>query len=48
MKQGLHAQVLMTRRKDSENKKEKENIKNITSKGNPQDQDVGSIFIMSG
>ena len=48
MKQGLHTQVLMTRQKDSENKKEKENIKNITSKGNPQDQDVGLILILSG
>ena len=48
MEQGLYEKVVMIRRKDSENKKERENTKNITSKDNNQDQYVGLIFIMSG
>ena len=48
MEQGLYALVIMIRRKDSDNKKEKDNTKNITFKGNPQNQYSGLISIMSG
>ena len=39
--------MVMIRRRESDDKKEKENIKNRTSKDNKQYQDVGSILIMS-
>ena len=48
IEQGLYAQVVLMRRKDSNSKKEKEKTKNITYKVGPQDQYDGSILIMSG
>ena len=45
--QGLYAQVIMILWKDSYNKNEKEKTNNITPKGNPHDQDVGLILIIS-
>ena len=48
MEQGLYTQVVMICQKESENKKENENIKNISSKENWLDKDVGLILIMSG
>ena len=48
MEQRLYTQVIMIRRKDSDNKKEKEKTKYITSKGNPQYKYSGLILIMSG
>ena len=47
MEQGLYAQVVMIRRRESDDKNGKENTKNITSKDNQQDQDIGLILIMS-
>ena len=45
--QWLYEQVVMIRQKDLDNKKEKENTNNITSKGSPQYQYFGSILIVS-
>ena len=47
MEPGLHSQVVMIHRRESDDKKEKEKTKNITSNDNQQDQDVGPILIMS-
>ena len=47
-KYGLYAQVVMIHRRQPEDKKEKENTKNRTSKDNKQEQNVGTILIMSG
>ena len=48
MEQGLYAQVDMIRRRESDDKKKKKRHKNITSKDNQQEQNIGSILIMSG
>ena len=48
MEQGFYVQVVMILQRESYDKEEKEKNKNITSKDNQQDQDVGSILIMSG
>ena len=48
MERGLYSQVVMVRRNDSDNKKERKKPKNIISKGNQQDQCAGLILIMSG
>ena len=44
---GLYAQVVMILRNKSDDKKEEEKPRNITSKDNKQDQDVGLVLIMS-
>ena len=46
--QGLYAKMVMIRQNDSDNKKRKKKINNITSKVNPQDQCAGLILIMIG
>ena len=38
---GLYAQVVMIRRRESDGKKEKDKTKNITSKENQQEQNIG-------
>ena len=48
MEQMLYSQVFISLRRESDDKKEKEKQRNITSKGNQKDQDVGLILIMSG
>ena len=47
LENGLYAQVVIMRQRESDDKKEKK-TNNITSKGNQQDQDVGLIMVMSG
>ena len=44
---GLYAQLVMIRRKDSDDKKGKYKTNNITSKDNKQEQNFGLILIMS-
>ena len=48
MENGLYAEVVMIRQRESDDKKEIKKTKNITSKGNQKYQDVGLILIMSG
>ena len=48
MEQGLYAQVVMIRQRESDDKGKNKRPRNITSKGNQQDQDVGLHLIMSG
>ena len=45
---GFYAQVVMIHRRESNDKKEKDNTKNITYRDNKQQQDVGLILIMIG
>ena len=48
MENGLYAQLVMIRQRDSDNKRGKKRQRHIPSKDNHQDQDVGSILIMIG
>ena len=48
MEKVLYAQEVVILRKESENKMKKKKPRNINSKDNQQDQDVGLILIMSG
>ena len=48
MENGLYEQVVMIRQRESDDKNQKENTKNITCKDNQKYQDVGLILIMSG
>ena len=48
LENGLYAQVVMIRTRESDDKKEKDKTKNITSKDNQQEQNIGLILIMSG
>ena len=48
MEQGLYAQVVMIRQRESDDKSKNKRPRNITSKENQQDQDVGLHLIMSG
>ena len=46
--QGLHVQVVMIGRSDSDDIKEKYKTKKITSKDNQEEQNIGLVLIMSG
>ena len=46
--QGLYAQLLMIRRRNLDDIKEKYKAKKLTSKDNQQEQNIGLILIMSG
>ena len=48
LENGLYAQVVMILRRELDDKKEKYKTKNITSKDNQQEQNIGLILIMSG
>ena len=48
LENGLYEQVFMIRRSELDDKKGKYQIKQITYKDNQQEQNIGSIFIMSG
>ena len=48
MEQGVYSQVVMILQRKSYDKKKKKRQRNITSKENQKDQDVGLILIMSG
>ena len=47
LENGLYTQVVMIRRRELYDKKEKDKTKNITSKDNQQEQNIGLILIMS-
>ena len=48
LEQGLYSQVIMIRRKNLDDIKEKDKTKSLTSKENKQEQNIGLILIMSG
>ena len=48
LEQGFYAQVVMIRRRNLYDIKEKDKTKNITFKDNQQEQNIGLILIMSG
>ena len=48
LENGLYAQVVMIRRREFGDKKEKDEAKNITFKENQQKQKIGLILTMSG
>ena len=48
LEQGLYAQVLMIHIRESDDIKEKYKTKNIASKDNQQEKNIGLILIMSG
>ena len=48
LEQGLYVQVVMIRRRDPDDIKEKDKTKYITSKDNKKEQNIGLILIMSG
>ena len=48
LEQGLYTQVIMICRRESDDIKEKYKTKNITSKENQQEQNIGLTLIMSG
>ena len=48
LEKGFYAQVVMMRRRNLYDIKEKYRTKKLTSKGNQQEQNIGLILIMSG
>ena len=48
LENGFYVQVDMICRRELDDKKEKYKTKDITSKGNQQEQNIGLILIMSG
>ena len=48
MEQGLYVQVVMIRQRESDDKSKNKRPRNIISKENQQDQDVGLHLIMGG
>ena len=48
MENGLYAQVVIIHRRELDDKKGKYKTKNITSRDNHQEQNIGLILIMSG
>ena len=48
LENGLYAQVVMILRRELDDKKEKIRQKNLTSKDNQKEQNIGLILIMSG
>ena len=48
LENGLYSQVVITLRRELDDKKKNIRQKNITSKDNKQEQNIGLILIMSG